>query len=112
MMRVQASAVLFFILMVAAGLGADVVFSSSIPKATVTTSASSVPEYSALQSSILANFDNKNYPEAARQLSELKTLYEAKYTELPYKLLHAKVLLLSGNKSAAFSMYQELETDP
>lgn len=111
MIKVQASAVLILILLVAAGLGEDPVYSSTIPQAISTPSVPSVLEYPELRAAILASYDAQNYSETARLLSQMRDRYEEKYNSLPYKLLHAKASMLSGNKNEAFHLYQDIDSD-
>ena len=111
MIKLQATAVLILILLVAAGLGEDPVFSSTIPQVTSTPSVPSILEYSELRAVVLASYDARNYSETTRLLLQMRERYEDKYNALPYKLLHAKVSMLSGNKNDAFHLYQEVESD-
>src|SRR5215510_5945917 len=99
MSRYQASALVVLIFFMAAGLGEEVVFSSSIPNATP--ASQTLPtDPSQLHREILSNYDAGRYAEAARLVLEMKTRYPDRYSLLPYQLLYARCLYLAGDKTA------------
>ncbi len=66
---------------------------------------------SSLNQSILQSFDAGKYSEASQRLSEMQKDFPEHYTSLPYRLLHAKSLLLAGNTGPAAQLYEEVMTD-
>ena len=64
-----------------------------------------------LSNSIFQQYEAGEYAEAASLLQNLKQQDPDRYAALPFALLHAKVLLLAGDKKAAFDLYKNLSGD-
>src|SRR5262245_17013911 len=110
MNRLQALAVGVLTFFMAAGLGVEVIQSASIPNAISLTETRPTDPIQ-LHREILINYDAGRYSDAARLLQEMKLRFGDRYAQLPYQLLYARCLYLSGDKNIAFEAYKILADD-
>ena len=65
----------------------------------------------ALHTAIFKEYDSRDYTEAAVLLNRLKEEDPARYSALPYGLLHARTLTAINKPREAFALYQSLSQD-
>jgi soluble lytic murein transglycosylase len=65
-----------------------------------------------LHAAIIESVDTQKFSVTAQLLDGLKQKYPARYTNFPYRLLHAKTLVLSNDLTHASEIYRSLMQDP